>query len=132
MFEKAARLKLRFDSPVGQLSVEELWDLPLVSIRKNQVDLDSIAVGLDAEIKSTNTTSFVKKTTRTASAALLKLKFDIVLRVIEVKQIEADAEETKRTNAEKKQKLLTLIEQKQDESLKGKSVDELQALVNAL
>ena len=31
MFTKASRLKLRFQSPAGLLSSEDLWDLPLTS-----------------------------------------------------------------------------------------------------
>lgn len=130
MFEKAVRLKLRFDSPVGLLSVEDLWDLPLTGTLKRQANLDDIAIQLNKELKETNTESFVKKSTK--SNDVVKLKFDIVLKVIEVKQIEADAASLKRTNAEKKQKLLELVAQKQDESLKGKSVEELQALIEAL
>ena len=34
MFEKAARLKLRFTSPSGVVSVEDLWDLSLTRLNK--------------------------------------------------------------------------------------------------
>lgn len=130
MFEKAARLKLRFESPVGQLSVEDLWDLPLTARNSGRANLDDIAIGLDKELKGASVTSFVRKSTKSNDVA--KLKLDIVVRVIEVRQAEADAAELKRVNAEKKQRILELIAEKQDEALKGKSVDELQALVNAL
>ncbi len=132
MFEKAARLKLRFNTHIGQLSVEDLWDLPLTSTDARKANLDVIAIALDKELKETTTTSFVKKVSKGSVVDLARLKFDIVLRVIEVRQIEAEAADLKRVNAEKKQRLLELISQKQDEALKGKSVDELQALVNAL
>lgn len=130
MFEKAAKLKLRFDTAVGPLSVEDLWDLPLVATTKRGVDLDSIAVALDKQIRETSTTSFVKKVVRDTEH--LKLKFDIVLRVIEVKQAEAEAAETKKVNAEKKQHMLELLAKKQDEALASKSVEELQTLIAAL
>lgn len=128
MFEKAARLKLRFDSPVGQLSVEDLWDLPLTA--KKAVNLDDIAVALDRELKETSTTSFVRKSNK--SNEITKLKFEIVLHIIEVRQAEADAEKLLRADAEKKQRILELIAEKQDDALKGKSIEELQALVNGL
>jgi hypothetical protein len=129
MFEKAARLKLRFDSPTGQLSVEELWDLPLTSTAK-RANLDDLAIHLDKEFKEKATTSFVKKTTK--GDEITKLKFDIVLKVIEVKQAEAEAASLKQTNAERKQKLLAILAEKQDADLKGRSAEELQKLISEL
>lgn len=129
MFEKASRLKIRFDSPMGQLSVEDLWDLPLTSTTK-KANLDDLAVHLDKELKETTTTSFVKKTSK--SNEVTKLKFDIVLKVIEVKQAEADAADQRKSNAERKQKLLAILAEKQDADLKGKSTEELQKLINEL
>lgn len=130
MFEKAARLKLRFESPMGLLSVEDLWELPLTSTGK-KANLDDLAIHLNKEMKESDGTSFVKKTTRSTNSNT-KLKFDIVLRVIEVKQAEAEAAEKKRENAERKQKLLELIAKKQDAALEGKSLEELLALANEL
>jgi hypothetical protein len=133
MFEKAARLKLRFDSPAGgQLSVEDLWDLPLTSsaVTRKVPNLDDLAIQLDKQLKETTTTSFVKKSSKTNEVT--KLKFDVVLKVIEVKQAEAELAETKRSNAEKKQKLLEIVARKQDAALEGKSLEELQKELEAL
>jgi hypothetical protein len=129
MFEKAARLKIRFDSPTGQLSVEDLWDLPLTGNNK-RANLDDIAIGLDKDLKEKGTTSFVKKTTRADET--LTLKFDIVRKVIEVKLAEAEAADLRKSNAERKQKLLAILAEKQDADLKGKSTEELQKLINEL
>ncbi len=130
LFEQAARLKIRFTTATGLLSVEDLWDLPLTSTRPGKPNLDDLAIFLNNQLKEENTTSFVKKTSK--GNASVRLAFDIVLRVIEVRQAEAEAADQKRNAAEKKQKLLELISQKQDEALKGKSIDELQVLINAL
>ena len=57
MFEQAARLKLRF--AVGtrvNLTVENLWDLPLTNVKGE--DLDHIAIELQEKL-STNEKSFV-------------------------------------------------------------------------
>ena len=129
LFEKASKLKVRYESPAGLLSVDDLWDLPLTSTVK-KANLDDLAIYLNKELKESDTTSFVNKTTKTNE--LTKLKFDVVLRVIEVRKAEDEAASLKRVNKEKKQKLLELISQKQDESLKSKSVEELQTLVNEL
>jgi hypothetical protein len=130
LFAHASRLKLRFETKQGLLSTEDLWDLPLTTTRPNAANLDDIAVALDRLIKETGTTSFVKKPTKTNEVN--KLKFDIVLYVIQVRQAEAEAEEVKRANAEKKRQILEIIAKKETESLAGQSIEDLRALVATL
>lgn len=130
MFEKASRNKIRFTTPNGQLSVEDLWELPLSATRGAQANLDAIAIQLDKELKDAGTTSFVTKTKK--SDAITQLKFDIVRRVIEVRMTEAEAADLRKSNAERKQKLLAILAEKQDADLKGKSTEELQKLIETL
>lgn len=130
IFAIASRKKLRFDTPQGLLCAEDLWDLPLKTTRAGRASLDGIAVQLNKEIKESDTTSFVDEAP--AANDDLKTQFDIALHIIAVRKAENQAEETKRANAEKKQQILSLIADKQNEELKGKSLEELNALVAAL
>ena len=66
MFEKASRMKLRFNTQRGVLSVEDLWDLPLIQ-------LDNIAIALNKKLQESKTESFIK--TRTKNTTELELKF---------------------------------------------------------
>lgn len=52
IFERAARLKLRFETKKGQLSAEDLWDLPLSSTTE-RTNLNSIAISLHQKLKDT-------------------------------------------------------------------------------
>jgi len=130
-FEKAARMKLRFDTAKGQLSVEELWDLPLESERG--VSLDGLAVALHQKIKNGAEVSFVRKdSAKSVEYEVAQLKFDIVKHIIDVRVAENEAAARSRANRAQKQKIMELIAQKQDESLAGKSVEELMAMVEQL
>ena len=130
IFAIATRKKFRFETPQGFLAVEDLWDLPLQTIRPNKASLDAIAIGLNREIKESDTTSFVDDAPTASDDT--KTMFDIVLHVISVRKEENKAAETKRINVEKKNRILEIIASKEDEALAGKSVDELRELVGAL
>lgn len=131
IFMLAARQKLRFDTPVGPLSVEDLWDLPLTSTARGRANLDEIAISLDQQVKTVGETkSFVNNATKVNEA--LRLKFEVVKAIIDVRREERDAAEIKQVNADKKRRILELIANKQDEELAGKSVDELKELVGSL
>lgn len=129
IFEQATRAKLRFSTPAGMLSVEDLWDLPLTSTAK-RANLDDVARLLDAELKSTTSISFVSDVSEVN--AQTKLAFDVALHIINVKVAEAKAAQEAVAIREKKQKIMAIIEQKQDESLSAASIDDLQSMLASL
>jgi hypothetical protein len=127
MFQKAARKKLRFESPQGLLSVEDLWDLPLQSGKAN---LDDIAKALFRRVKDQDNVSFVVKSKTQDDT--LQLKFDIVKYIIDVRLAEAEVADTAKINKEKKQQILAIIAAKENESLMGTSLDELRKMAESL
>jgi hypothetical protein len=126
MFEQAARMKLRFDTPRGALSAEDLWDLPLTSTRGPS--LNDIAIGLHHALKH-DTVSFVDDE---RPDPRLQLGFDIVKHVIDVRKEENRIAAEARAKAEQKQKILGILARKEDAELEGKSMDELRALIGAM
>ena len=127
-FEKAARLKLRFNTIKGDITVEDLWDLPLTS--KNGFDLDTIAMELSKKVKESGEESFVLK--KSDKNTVLELMFDIIQYIIKIRLEEAAARGLAAINKERKEHILALIADKQDDELKGKSIEDLTKLVNEL
>ena len=119
MYKEATRLKLRFQTLRGPLSIENLWDLSME-------ELDVLAVKLQQEYKESGKKSFLVKKSKKDKE--LKLKFDITLDILTTKVEEAaaaaDANEIKRHNT----RIDELIAQKQEEELKSLSVEELEKL----
>ena len=122
MFEKASRLKLRF-SFNGLCMVEDLWDLPLGS-------LDSIFKKLNAQSRVQKEESLLQ--TRNEEDEITDLQITIIKHVVDVRLREQKAREDRIAKAEKKQKLLGIIAEKQDSALRDLSVDELTKLVEEL
>ena len=124
MFEKASRMKLRFNTIAGVISVEELWDIPLTS--NNSINLDDIAKDLNRKLKMDEDESFVKKRKVDEKT---KLAFDIVKHVISVRLEEKDAAENAIHKRQTKQKIMEIISNKKDENLRNKSIDELEKML---
>lgn len=129
MFEKAIKQKLRFDSVRGQLTTEDLWDLPLTS--RNSFDLDTIAKAVNSKIKEAQEESFVKVRSNPAQDKLT-LQLDILKYIIADKMQEAETKATTVARQQQRQKLEEVLASKQDDALKGLSVAELQAQIDAL
>ena len=123
LFEKASRQKLRFASQRGDLTVEQLWDLPLTSA--NAASLDSIAVGLDTELRNTAPRSFVNSAS--TGNALLELKLDIVKHIIEVRVEENTRKLAKQAEAQQIKMLDEKIIELEHKELLGGSLEELKA-----
>lgn len=128
-FEKATRLKLRFDTPAGALALEDLWDLPLTS-RINRANLDDVARGLHRQLKGGDDVSFVLKEHK--SDETIQLKFDLVKHVIDVRLEENKKAAEAQANRERRARILEILADKEDETLKTKSVDELRQLAQSL
>ena len=130
LFEQATRYKLRFATTKGMLTVEDLWDLPLISKSGAQVNLDDLARTAYKEMEESACQSLVQKSTKISETA--KLKFDIIKHIIDVRLAERDAAIERSEKATKKQRILELIASKEDESLAGKSLEELKKLAGEL
>lgn len=124
IFAVATRNKLRFDTPKGQLTVEDLWDLKLDT---GVVNLNLVAQIVYRELKATDEVNFVD--TKPAANASLELKMDIVKHIIayriEARDRAAQAAETRHNN----QVVTDIIARKKMAELEGKSIEELQQLI---
>jgi len=119
-FKLASQQKLRFQTNKGLLSTEQLWDLSVN-------ELDELAVALETEHKQSGKRSFIVKSSPKDKTA--KLRFDLVLDVLNTKVEEAQAATEAAEIREHNKKIITLISEKQDESLKGKSIKQLEGML---
>ena len=129
IFEQATRAKIRFSTPVGMLSVEDLWDLPLTS-NAGRPNLDGIAMSLYQDLGDNVQVSFVNKSV--AKDEVSQLKFDIVKHIIDTRLAEQAAASEARVKSEKKQRILEIINQKEDATLMASSIDELKATLASM
>jgi hypothetical protein len=129
IFEQATRRAIRFESAKGDLSVEQLWDLPLQS--RNQFDLDTVAKTVNRQLNAVTEESFVSVRENPAKETL-SLKLEIVKHIISVKLQEAEEARNRATKASEKEKLLRLLDEKQNEALRALTPEEIQERLKAL
>ena len=129
LFKQASIRKFRFTSNKGELTVEQLWDLPLKA--KNGFDLDSVARAVNADLKAVTEESFVETRGNPAKTEL-EQKLELVKQII-ADRMAQNAELLDAANRKaRRDKLMGLLADKQDESLKGLSEEELKAEIAAL
>jgi DNA gyrase/topoisomerase IV subunit A len=124
LFEIATRRKFRFASTRGQLSTEQLWDLPLTSTNSEGVTLDAVARTVNQSLKAVTEESFVQPQKNTAAEELSQ-KLEVVKHVIAVKLAEREAATKLQEKAQRKQRILEVLAEKDNEALKGLSREEL-------
>ncbi len=129
LFFIAAVKQYRFDSKVGQLTVEQLFHLPLES--RSSDDLNTLAKTINRAIKAFAEEDFVNSA-RNPAKQDLENKLEIVKAVIEHKQSENAAKVNAQQNAERKRQLTDLLAQKQTEKLAGLSEEEIAAELKKL
>lgn len=124
IFLEASRLKLRFQTSTGLLTVEQLWDL-------KQIQLETIAKNLFSSLKKDDTLDFLDNDLQEESEEVKQntLRFNIVKEIYTIKKEERKSEKEKQDAKIHNQKIMALIAEKQDESLKSMSVEDLQKLL---
>lgn len=130
IFALAAKQKLRFITSRGQLSAEDLWDLPLTSPSGKNVNLDDVARSIFKELKDSEEVSFVEDSNSKKAAGVLALKLEIAKFVIADKKADRDAAEKAASDKAQREKILEIIANKKDKALEEKSLEDLQAMLN--
>lgn len=123
IFEKASRIKLRINSTKGILSVEDLWDLPLEK-------LNNLAKDINRKLREQGEEDFLGNTPSRDSK--LSLTLDIIKEVITVRLGEKLKQEEAAEKKTKKERLMAILARKEEESLEGKSAEEIRKLIAEL
>ena len=129
LFLQATREKFRFESSKGDLSVEQLWDLPLTS--RTGFDLDTVAKAVNADLKASNEESFVNANNNPA-VSRLQAQLEVVKAIIEVKLAQAEAAKKRAEKAAERQRLMEVLHSKKDQELQGLSVEEIERRLSQL
>ena len=124
LFQLASRQKFRFQSIKGELTTEQLWELPLTA--RGGFNLDEVAKQVAAELKAAGEESFVQKNSNPAKAKL-EAKLEIVKHIIAAKLEEAERAVKASQNQEERQRLLAVLNRKQDAALEELTPEQIQA-----
>ncbi len=117
LFIQAAQKKYRFPYK-GQITVEDLFDL-------NMEQLNTIFQSLNKEVKDADTVSLLE--VKSDEDKDLENKIEIVKYVFNVKLAQKEAISKQKEIADEKQKIMAIIEDKENAALKDLSVEELKA-----
>jgi hypothetical protein len=122
MYKQATREKLRVTTSVGNLSVEQLWDLS-----SSQLSAAIKAVKKVLTKNDDDELSFLENN-KTVDREN-QLRFDILKDIYLTKKAEVEALKNAAEVKAHNNKILELIAKKQGEALESKSIEELEALI---
>jgi uncharacterized protein YfeS len=122
IFEVASRMKIRF-AYRGMITVEDLWDLSVQ-------ELDRIFQKLNKALKESKEESLLSPQAKEDSE--LAIAVAIVRHIVEVKLAEAAIALAAVERKAKKQKILAILADKQDDSLRNMSQEDLTKMLEDL
>lgn len=122
IFEFATRNRLRFPYK-GNATVEDLWQLSVQ-------ELDAIYKVLKAQEKEANGESLLQ--VKSKDDTVLEAKIAIVKHIVEVKLAEAEKAKKALENKQKRDRILSIMADKQDAVLQNMSMEELQKQLDEL
>ena len=122
IFEAASKNKYRYPYK-GMITTEDLWDL-------TQAQLDVIYKALNKGVSEAQVSSLMRKVTE-VDAELLN-KIEIVKYIFNAKEAEAEARKNDAAKHAKKQRILDILAQKQEDALHNMSEDDLKKMLDEL
>lgn len=122
IFEAASKNKYRYPYK-GMITTEDLWDL-------TQAQLDVIYKALNKGVSEAQVSSLMCKVTE-VDAELLN-KIEIVKYIFNAKEAEAEARKNDAAKRAKKQRILDILAQKQEDALNNMSEDDLKKMLDEL
>lgn len=120
LFEFATRNKVMFDFQ-GRISVSDLWDLSLES-------LNLLYQKYNAELKMQKEESLLE--VKSDKTNLNEVRVELIKHIVKVKLQEKEDRKIAAEQKERKQKILEIMERKQNQALENLPLDELAKLLN--
>ena len=122
IFEAASKNKYRYPYK-GTITTEDLWDL-------TPAQLDIVYKALNKGISEAQVSSLMCKVTE-VDAELLN-KIEIVKYIFNAKEAEGEARKNDAAKHAKKQRILDILAQKQEDALQNMSEDDLKKMLDEL
>jgi hypothetical protein len=129
LFETASRKKYRFPSEIGDLTAEQLWDLPLLrsqEARPYPTDLNTVATRINEELKGVTVDSFVQ-VDPVPGRKDIENRLELVKHVIKVKVDAAEAAKRRAERDAQRRRLLDALADAEARELGSMSRDEIMA-----
>lgn len=122
IFEYAVRNKLRFNYK-GLITVEDLWYLSLK-------DLDAIYKQLKGQMKVNGEESLMAS--KSKADTVLEMQIEIIKYVFAEKEAAVAKAKKAAENRKQREKLMGILAEQEEKDLRGKSADELRAMIAEL
>lgn len=123
IFKQATKLKLRFSSVRGDLTVEDLWDLPLTS--KSNLSLDGVGKPIQKALRESDEDSLVDVPT-TSKNELNSLRLAVIKEIISIKQEENLIKQNQAAIESQKALLKQALASKKVDEINSLSVEEIE------
>ena len=122
-YKKAIRLKLRFQTSKGLLTIEQLWGLTLTELKNLIISLHETLKKVPSEDLAFLETESVTEESED------QIRFDIAVDVYKTKQQESKDSRDEAARKAHNQHIAEIIAEKEEAELRNKSVEELRAMM---
>ena len=113
IFLQASRLRLRFPSVVGLLSVEDLWGLPLTSVSQSKASIENVGADLLARQTKLKGGSILRNSKPSKESEELDLSIEILRVIANTLQDEADAKTLAAAKRSERERLEGIIAERE-------------------